>query len=324
MKDSGESVEALEKEADRTEQMLLGLEMPVRVSEGETRNGAVRYHLTPMHGVRAQRLREAADDVARALGVPDIGLTEEASRVSIKVPRGETGVRLVPLIRSLAGLRPLTAVLGLSASGHPILLPLDAKSTWHFQVIGQSGAGKSELLRTLTISLAMTSRPTQMRILAVDIGGRELAVLESLPHLAADLATEPEAGARLVCWLAAQTETRLAGRPHGTDWLLVLDDLSWVMASDGGQARAALRLLLAQGPHVGVHIAAGRRIDSGKEGLEFPGDVTVTAVPLSQVSAPREFLLRAGAEDVALRAAWLPAADLDRAVRWISGGWQAA
>lgn len=324
MEYSEEAVEALEKEADRIEQVLLGLEMPVRVSGGEVGDDAVRYHLTPLRGLPAQRLREAAGDVARALGVSKIGVTEEASGVSIEVRRGVTGLRLIPLIRSLPGLRPFTAVLGLSASGHPIVLRLDGRPTWHVLVIGQSGAGKSEFLRTLTLSLAMTTRPTQMRMLAVDIGGRELAVLESLPHLAADLATEQGAGARLVSWLAAQAEGRLAGRPHGLDWLLVLDDLSWVMASDQAQVRAWLRLLLAQGPHVGVHIlAAGRQVATGEEDLQFPVDVSATAAPLSQESAPGAFLLGARGENVVLRAAWLPAADLARAVRWISGGWQA-
>ncbi len=319
----GDSVQALELEAEQLEQALLGLELPVRVSGGEVARGRVRYHLTPLPAGPARRLREAAGEVARALGVPEVTVTAEGSELMIEVPCWRNGVRLLPLIRSLTGLRPHTAVVGLSQAGHPALLCLTAGSTWHVQVVGPRGAGKSDLLRTLALSLAMTTRPAQLRMLAVDVGGREMAVLESLPHLAADLASDPTAGARLVGWLATQAEARLAGRACGPEWLLLLDDLPWLAAPSQEAARSAIDLLLARGPEVGVHVMAVCQSGSDvSRCLHFPPKNSLKVEGRSE-GMPGRFRLTAVNEDLVVRAAWLPLADLDRAVRWISAGWHA-
>lgn len=320
MDNSRETVEALEQEADRLEQTLLGLHMPVRVTGGEVADGTVRYHLAPLPGRPARRLRDAADQVARALGVPEVQVRGEASSLRIEVPHSSAGVRLVPLIRSLRGLRPLTAVVGLKETGHPVLLSLATRANWHVRVIGPRGGGKSELLRTLALSLAMTTRPTQLRMLAVDIGGREMAVLESLPHLGADVATNEAAGARLVCWLAAQVEHWLAGHARGPEWLLLLDNISWLTSSDLEATHAALQLLLGRGPEAGVHVFAG-----GAETpcVPFPRESTLTAEGLLQGRPPGRFRLSSGNDDLTVRAAWLPLVDIDQAVRWILAGWRA-
>lgn len=267
---------------------------------------SVRYHLTPTGTTPAQRLRGAA------------------GMVSVEVPLVEPGLRLLPLIRSLTGLRPLTAVVGLTADGQPLLLPLDRRPTWHLLAVGSAGTGKSELLRTLALSLAMTARPAQLRMLGVDIGGHELAVLESLPHLAADLATEPGAAARLLAWLARQADRRLAGRSQGPEWVLVLDDLSWLVTPEESIACAELHLLLTRGPDAGVHVVAARRLDRQAEReVNFPDATSVRAEPAPGPHGSGRFCLVARAERVTARVAWLPAADLQQAVRWIAAGWRA-
>ncbi|WP_275408378.1 FtsK/SpoIIIE domain-containing protein, partial [Actinoplanes campanulatus] len=56
----------------------------------------------------------------------------------------------------------------------------------HGLLVGATGSGKSELLRTLVLALAMTHSPEILNLLLVDFkGGATFASLDRLPHTAA-------------------------------------------------------------------------------------------------------------------------------------------
>ena len=56
----------------------------------------------------------------------------------------------------------------------------------HGLVIGATGSGKSELLRTLVLALAMTHSPEQLNFVLVDFkGGATFAGMADLPHVSA-------------------------------------------------------------------------------------------------------------------------------------------
>lgn len=71
----------------------------------------------------------------------------------------------------------------------------------HGLVIGATGSGKSELLRTLVLGLAMTHSPEQLNLVLIDFkGGATFAGLASLPHTSAvvtNLASELTLVARM-------------------------------------------------------------------------------------------------------------------------------
>ncbi len=56
----------------------------------------------------------------------------------------------------------------------------------HGLCVGATGSGKSEVLRTLVLTLAMTHPPDRLSMVLVDYkGGATFAGLETLPHCAA-------------------------------------------------------------------------------------------------------------------------------------------
>ncbi|GAA3283517.1 type VII secretion protein EccCa [Dactylosporangium vinaceum] len=84
----------------------------------------------------------------------------------------------------------LRAPLGIAADGG--VLELDIKESAydgmgpHGLVIGATGSGKSELLRTLVLALASTHPPDQLNLVLVDFkGGATFAGMSGLPHVAA-------------------------------------------------------------------------------------------------------------------------------------------
>ena len=78
----------------------------------------------------------------------------------------------------------LVAALGVGADGRPLHVDLVADGP-HALVAGTTGAGKSELLATLVLALALTHPPDRLAMLLVDFkGGTGLGPVAGLPHVA--------------------------------------------------------------------------------------------------------------------------------------------
>ena len=85
---------------------------------------------------------------------------------------------------------PLRVPIGTDPSGVPVQLDLREPAAGghgpHGLVIGATGSGKSELLRTLVTGLAMTHSPEELNLVLIDFkGGATFAGLAGLPHTSA-------------------------------------------------------------------------------------------------------------------------------------------
>jgi S-DNA-T family DNA segregation ATPase FtsK/SpoIIIE len=80
--------------------------------------------------------------------------------------------------------------LGVGPGGRPVLLDLKEAAQGgmgpHGLCVGATGSGKSEVLRTLVLGLAMTHPPERLALVLVDYkGGATFAGAETLPHTSA-------------------------------------------------------------------------------------------------------------------------------------------
>jgi DNA segregation ATPase FtsK/SpoIIIE-like protein len=62
----------------------------------------------------------------------------------------------------------------------------------HVVIFGASGWGKTSFMRSLVVSLAATHSPDQCHAYVLDLGGRNLGVLEKLPHVGAVIIPDEE------------------------------------------------------------------------------------------------------------------------------------
>ncbi|MFK3981923.1 type VII secretion protein EccCb [Micromonospora sp. NPDC050397] len=113
------------------------------------------------------------DDVLTVLGVPGYPELLES---------GGTGTRLGP--------DQLRVPIGLDENGAPVLLDLKEAAQEgmgpHGLLVGATGSGKSELLRTIVAALAVRHTPEQLNFLLVDYkGGATFAPLALLPQTSA-------------------------------------------------------------------------------------------------------------------------------------------
>ncbi len=84
----------------------------------------------------------------------------------------------------------LRVPIGLGEGGTPIHLDIKESAQQgmgpHGLVIGATGSGKSEFLRTLVLGLAMTHSPEQLNMVLVDFkGGATFAGMSEMPHVSA-------------------------------------------------------------------------------------------------------------------------------------------
>ncbi|MCM4084248.1 type VII secretion protein EccCa [Paractinoplanes hotanensis] len=127
-------------------------------------------------GVAAEVAAEALTstfDLGTMLGIPDVKRLDLATLWK----RRSAGERLrVPI--------------GIDATGHPVELDIKESALGgmgpHGMLIGATGSGKSELLRTLVLALATTHSSETLNFVLVDFkGGATFLGLDQLPHTSA-------------------------------------------------------------------------------------------------------------------------------------------
>jgi DNA segregation ATPase FtsK/SpoIIIE, S-DNA-T family len=181
-------------------------------SEHEPSEADVRIVLSPG---AAATVEERRGEGGRAEGVwpdsADLGLCEAIARTlaPLRLEDRETGPASADEVRALellglraaaeanpaAGWRPrprreqLRVPIGVGGAGEPVTLDLKQAAEGglgpHGLIVGATGSGKSELLRTLISGLALRHPPDTLSFVLIDYkGGAAFAELARLPHAA--------------------------------------------------------------------------------------------------------------------------------------------
>ncbi len=248
-------------QADRIESVLASHRVPARVEGGSVTPRAVRFHLSAGAGARISRVQGLSEELALALGSSQVRLAREGNALTLEVPRPDAEPVLLPaLLRQLGGgLPPLTAVLGLGADGCPLLVRLTSPEVAHMLVAGTTGSGKTELMRTILLSLALGNRQSRLQIALIDPKARGLLPLSDLPHLISELVASPGAAVALLARLAAEMERRDAQGVSEPHILIAVDELLDLLASPvgGREAIPLLTRIAARGRQAGLHLLVG-------------------------------------------------------------------
>lgn len=250
----------LEFQADRIEHVLAAHRVQARVEGGTVTDAGIRFQLSPSLGARIARVRGLREELALALGADQVHIEREGGRLSVEIPHsGGEPVHLLPLMESLGKLPPLTAALGISADGRPLLIRLSAPEAAHVLVAGATGSGKTELLRTIILSLAFSNRQSDVQLALIDPKYRGMAPLSALPHLIEPVASSPTDIVELLRRLVREMEGRdsqEAFRPH---ILIAVDELLEIFSTTVGAKVAGplLARIASRGREAGLHLVAG-------------------------------------------------------------------
>ena len=249
--------ELLDYQADQIERVLASHGAPGRVYGGAVSPRLVEFHLAPAQGVKLARIEGLAEELALSLGVASLRVQRRGAVVSIEVPKDKPPlVKLLGMLAGLPPLPPVSALLGQDAEGVPIVLRLPSPEVAHVLISGTTGSGKTELAKTMILSLAMCNRPETVRLLLIDPKGRGYRCFGGLPHLVCPVVSDVEEAQQRLAGLVDEMERRdNAGlcEPHIVVFVDELADLMMV----GGKAMLQVMARLAQrGREAGIHLAA--------------------------------------------------------------------
>ncbi|MCX7855963.1 MAG: DNA translocase FtsK [Anaerolineae bacterium] len=257
----------LEYQADRIEAVLAHHKLPARVTGGTVTPRWIRFQVVPALGARIGAITGLAEELAAALNAPAVRVARQGAIISVEVPREDPHpVRLMPLLRGLRNVPPVTAVLGIADDGGPLLIRLPSPDVAHILVAGTTGSGKTALLRAMVLSLAYFNPAWGgLRLVLIDPKGRAFGDLEGLPHLARPVVSEPGEAVEALRSLVRLMEAvgRQGGGPllraNGsslTAVVVVIDELADLLMVAGAEAERPLTRLLQRGREAGIYVVA--------------------------------------------------------------------
>ncbi|OYY71954.1 DNA translocase FtsK 4TM domain-containing protein [Sphingomonas sp. 28-63-12] len=203
---------ALERNARLLESVLDDFHVKGNIVEVRPGPVVTMYELEPASGIKASRVIQLADDIAR-------NMSAISARVATIPGRSVIGIELPNAKRETVNLHELVGsqsfedqacqlplILGKNIAGDPVIADLAPMP--HLLVAGTTGSGKSVGLNCMILSLLYRLTPDQCRMIMIDPKMLELSMYADIPHLLAPVVTEPGKAVRALKWAVEQMEDR--------------------------------------------------------------------------------------------------------------------
>ena len=174
-----------------------------------------QYEIALETGLRLNKVTNLADDLALNLKVPAVRIVAPLpgrNTVGIEVPNEiRQTVQLKELVAALAATPKvskfkLPLFIGKDVEGRP--LAFDLATMPHLLIAGSTGTGKSVCLNTIIVSLLLTRRPDECRMILIDPKKVELSDYAQIPHLMTPVVTKDEKAAAILAWAVEKMEER--------------------------------------------------------------------------------------------------------------------
>ncbi|HEY2910856.1 MAG TPA: DNA translocase FtsK, partial [Gemmataceae bacterium] len=189
--------------------------LAVRVVGIHTGPVITQYEIALETGLRLNKVTNLADDVALNLSVPSVRVVAPLpgrNTVGIEVPNEiRQTVRLKELVTALAASPKvakarLPIFLGKDVEGRP--LAYDLHDMPHLLIAGRTGTGKSVCLNTIILSLLLTRRPDECRMILIDPKKVELSDYAHIPHLMTPVVKDEKKADAILSWAVEKMEER--------------------------------------------------------------------------------------------------------------------
>lgn len=205
--------EEVRRKAKILEKTFANFGFNIRVVEIQTGPVIAQFEVELEAGLRLSKITGLADDLAIALRVPSVRIVAPIpgkNTVGVEVPNSERQlVRMREVMEEANGKAAKMRIplfLGKDVAGNSMVV--DLTTLPHLLIAGRTGTGKSVCLNTIIVSMIMTRRPDEVRMLMIDPKMVELSPYKCLPHLMHPVVTDMRKAEAILGWAVEKMEER--------------------------------------------------------------------------------------------------------------------
>jgi len=257
----------LEIQSYQIERVFSHYNLDAQVTGGDVQARSISFNL---HGQLAARMVNAhhqlKGDLMRSLGTTSVNFKKSGDHLCLVMDKPSTvPVPLLDLMPLAQPLPPLAGAIGMSENGRCITLNFSDRATSHVLVTGEKEAGKTTLLRTLAVSLAVNNRQSKLQLMVIapqtNIADIPYAMFEPLQHLP-HMVTRPYYGIdearEALDFLEGEIAYRREQQINTPALIVLIDDLASLLGKRSA-LRKQLVAVLQNGSNVGIHVVMGTR-----------------------------------------------------------------
>jgi len=203
----------LSRQAAVLEETLKSFGIEAKVGEINSGPTITSFEVHPSIGVKVQKIKALENDIALNMEAKSIRIVAPIpgkAAVGVEVPAihpQEVNFKEMLLYYNQKGRKlQIPILLGKAVNGEWVLADLTRMP--HLLIAGATGSGKSVCINTIVMSILMTARPDEIKLLMVDPKKVELTQYSRLPHMIAPVITEPHGAYAALQWLVKEMQVR--------------------------------------------------------------------------------------------------------------------
>jgi S-DNA-T family DNA segregation ATPase FtsK/SpoIIIE len=172
-----------------------------------------QYEVALETGLRVNKVTRLADDLALNLKVPSVRVVAPIpgkNTVGIEIPNEHRAVVRLKEVILTAGKKvnqlKIPLFLGKDTEGRPLVY--DLAEMPHLLIAGRTGTGKSVCMNAIILSMLMTRRPDEVKMIMIDPKMLELSEYAKIPHLMHPVVKDMKKAEAILSWAVDKMEER--------------------------------------------------------------------------------------------------------------------
>jgi S-DNA-T family DNA segregation ATPase FtsK/SpoIIIE len=172
-----------------------------------------QYEVLLETGLRVHKVTRLSDDLALNLKVPSVRIVAPIpgkNTVGIEIPNEHRAVVRLKEVILASGPKVVKAkiplFLGKDTEGRPLVY--DLAEMPHLLIAGRTGTGKSVCMNAIILSMLMTRRPDEVKMIMIDPKMLELSEYGKIPHLMHPVVKDMKKAEAILSWAVDKMEER--------------------------------------------------------------------------------------------------------------------